>query len=171
MKQFLLSILFLSFGFTKSQNLSDILMENTWYLIDFDEGGEYGFYGTMGLPELETITLNFFMEDEQLRFQTQVCQNKTGDVLDLIESEYPEIYFGNSVLTGEECTNSYAQGYEAAYFSHIYEKSNYGFSIEENADGSLRLGIYSPNFCYAGFSNQILSTEEANETEFSIYPN
>lgn len=171
MKQFLLSILFLCFGFTKSQTLSETLTENTWYLIDFDEGSEYGFYGTMGLPELELITLNFFMENNELHYQTQVCQNKIGDVMDIIESEYSEIYFGNSELSGDECIDSYAQGYETAYFDHIYEKDQYWLNITEQSDGSLTLNINSPNFCYATFSNQLFSTQENEQSGITFYPN
>ena len=171
MKYFYSLFLIFIFFYAKGQSNTEILLNNTWYLTDFDEGSEYGFYGTMGLSELEEITLIFYMEDEILNFQTEVCQTKTGIVQEIIDGQFPEIYFGFTEISGDECIDPYAQGYQNAYFAHMYDKKQYWFNITENTDGSLTLGLGSPNFCTATFTNEFLSNEEISSLSFSIYPN
>jgi hypothetical protein len=164
------SFLFL-LGITLHAQLPQTVIDNTWYLRAYDDGTENGFFNFADNPEFDEITLDFYMENNVLHFRTQVCSVKSGIVIPFGEENEQMIDFIENQIEGEPCVELSTKSFESAYFSHIYEEEGYWYDITENEDGSLEFSLSSPSFCYAVFSNQLLSTQENRQSEISLYPN
>jgi|SRR5690606_16576853 len=151
--------------------LPQTVMDNVWYLRDYEDGSETSFFDFMNSTEFEEITLEFYIEDETLHYRTKVCSEKTGIVIPFEEGEENTIQFINNQIEGNPCVEQEIQNFELAYFSHIYDEFNYWYYLTENEDGSLNFSLGSPNFCSAIFSNKSLSTSEISQNAVEIYPN
>lgn len=172
MKYLFTLLIFSSFYFTNGQSPLETLLENNWRLIEYDDGTKLGFYDFLNNPELDQISLDFFIKDDMVYYQTQVCRTKTGLVGEIVE-DGPVYYFefGTYEIEGNECIDPDSQEFETAYFGHIYDEFSYWFYFIENEDGTLLLNLSSSSFCTAVFTNEILSNEEISSQSFSIYPN
>ncbi len=165
-------LIFLNAFSLNAQTPLDTLVNNNWRLIEYDDGSELGMYDFLNNPELDQISLNFFIENEVLYYKTQVCRTKTGTIGEITQdgSGY-NFQFGDFEIEGNECVETDSQIFENAYFGHIYDEYGYWFYITENENGSLNLSLSSSNFCTAIFTNELLSNHEVPLKSISIYPN
>lgn len=162
MKKSLLFPLLLCSIFAWSQ--MDELLNNEWRFVNYD----YECFGSgpINPDEFGVVTLEFIQQDNIIYFHSQMCASMDGTV-DVITNS--TIKFGNLIVTGSSCSQSFNELYEDCYSSTFGNEFNY--EIIENEDGSLNLIMSNDIFMGIMFTTQQLSTAEITKNIIQISPN
>lgn len=170
MKYFYFLLLFSNFCIVKAQLPIDELVNNNWYLTNFESETLNPHFNYLESDEYNEVTLSFEMIEGILHYKTTVCATKEGMVSEIFEEGESMVIFENNIINGEACVHPDFNQFESTYFSDIYEGSNW-LNIEEQSDGSLQLSFSTQTFSGASFSNQSLSSNEISRNKISISPN
>lgn len=164
MKQLYFLLFFISFQLSFAQTSSEILLNNTWRLVSFDN--ECFGHGPIENGEFNpnNILLNFSEENGQLYFQTEMCQAIDGTV----HINDAEIKFTITSTQGDPCEHPLNQQYEDGFQCAM--SAEYHFTITEE-NGFYKLSLSNEIFMDVTFTTELLKTENLTQNFLSLYPN
>lgn len=156
--------IFLLTNSIQAQSHSEILVNNTWRLVSFNN--ECFAFTPENPTEYDPnqIFLNFSQEGESIIYHTQICKTIDG----LIQLTETEIEFLIAVTEGEGCQEPTSQQYEIGYECAVSALYSYTI-IEEN--GFYVLEMNNDIFMGAIFTTEALNTTEVDYDQISFYPN
>lgn len=143
----------------------ETILQNTWYLSDLI------IEGTNNPPvqnqEFPYIYLEF---KENNGIKSQVCGHMRG-LSDFYENPY--FFLQTLEREGVNCEMTENFEYENLYFSFFWNNYDHPFeySVSENGNGNLVLTITDLNGSQAIYSNQLMSIQESEKLNLTIYPN
>lgn len=163
MKLFIL-IIFLIVGLmTKAQQTE--LIQNNWYLSELNINGESHYPPSN--EEIDWVTMNINMEDNQYFFHSEVCSTLGGLLNWVTDSQFSFFDF----VGGFDCQNSENQDFELIYASFYGLSTTFNYTVIENQNGTLTLVVTDSSGDSATYFNQNLSTHEIQNNKITIYPN
>ena len=142
------------------------LINRTWVLEHLEHNELDPTYNYLSSTEYNHITLNFYLENDELRYQTTVCATKTGRV----NQEYEMIVFQASSVNGQTCQTQDSNAFEAQYFNHIFDEE-YWLAVNQTSSTTFTLNISSPSFCEARFTAPVLNLQEQVKATIILSPN
>ncbi len=169
---FVILLLFCTLSYAQTE---EILIQNDWYLNSLTIEGQV-FIPPVN-SEIPIVELNFIDFKSTVIFESQVCNIGNGVVT--IDENNSTLTFVNGIqITLGLCDIEENQEFDGLYFDFYYENSANPFNINLlNIDilGSneefFGLEVFSANGDYAFYNNFILSNEDFNHSDYSIYPN
>lgn len=148
------------------------MFNTTWYLQNVVIGGQDHFPPSNS----EVPYVGLSIDDTNLLLETGVCNMGSGTIA--FNNFNPSFYFTDGMsVTLSDCDNFQNTVFESTYFNDFFEAGYidindlFFYDITDDGNGNLSMVITAGNGNQAIYGNQMLSTMNFDNPEFTIHPN